>query len=124
LKILVSHGGGAIPYQFARFEASFLRRGNERFQDRMRNLWYDTVLYSRESLELLFKTVGADRCLFGTERPGVGTVKDPRTGRWLDETPKREIEAMDFLSAAEKKLIFEENAKKVFNLKVGQASGA
>ena len=46
----------------------------------MRNLYYDTVLYSKDSLELLFKTVGVDRCLFGTERPGVGTVKDPRTG--------------------------------------------
>ena len=52
----------------------------------MRNLYYDTVLYSKDALELLFKTVGVDRCLFGTERPGVGTVKDPRTGRWLDET--------------------------------------
>ena len=52
----------------------------------MRKLYYDTVLYSKDSLELLFKTVGVDRCLFGTERPGVGTVKDPHTGRWLDET--------------------------------------
>ena len=57
-----------------------------RFSDRMRNLYYDTVLYSSDSLALLIKTVGADRCLFGTERPGVGTVKDPRTGKWLDET--------------------------------------
>ncbi|HYK58094.1 MAG TPA: amidohydrolase family protein [Bryobacteraceae bacterium] len=122
LKILVSHGGGAIPYQFARFEASFLRRGGERFQDRMRNLWYDTVLYSRDALELLFKTVGADRCLFGTERPGVGTVKDPRTGRWLDET-RHIIEGFDFLSAAEKKLIFEDNAKTLFKLDAGQAKG-
>jgi predicted TIM-barrel fold metal-dependent hydrolase len=35
LKILVSHGGGAIPYQFARFEASSLRRkGATRFSKR------------------------------------------------------------------------------------------
>src|SRR5262249_37266208 len=66
LRILVSHGGGAIPYQWARFEASSLRTpGAERFSDRMRNLYYDTVLYSKDSLELLFKTVGVDRCLFG-----------------------------------------------------------
>ncbi len=81
----------------------------------MRNLYYDTVLYSSESLELLIKTVGADRCLFGTERPGVGTVKDPRTGKWLDET-RYLIEAFDWLSAADKKLIFEDNAKKLFKL--------
>jgi predicted TIM-barrel fold metal-dependent hydrolase len=120
LKILVSHGGGAIPYQWARFEAGSLRRGTERFSDKMRLLYYDTVLYNKESLELLFKTVGADRCLFGTERPGVGTVKDPRTGKWLDET-RHLIEAMDCITAAEKKMIFEDNAKMVFKLKVPEA---
>jgi OH-DDVA meta-cleavage compound hydrolase len=83
----------------------------------MRHLYYDTVLYSKDALELLFKTVGVDRCLFGTERPGVGTVLDPRTGRWLDET-RFTIESIDWLSATDKKMIFEDNAKKLFNLKV------
>ncbi len=119
LKIMVSHGGGAIPYQWARFEASSLRRpGATRFSDTMRNLYYDTVLYSKDSLELLIKTVGADRCLFGTERPGVGTVKDPRTNRWLDET-RWLIEDFHWLSAADKELIFSGNAKKLFKLDVG-----
>jgi OH-DDVA meta-cleavage compound hydrolase len=118
LKILVSHGGGAIPYHVGRFEASSLRGGKAvRFSERMRNLYYDTVLYSKDALELLFKTVGADRCLFGTERPGVGTVKDPKTGKWLDET-RHIIEGLEFLTAAEKKMIFEDNAKKVFKLDV------
>ena len=117
LKILVSHGGGAVPYQWARWEAGSLRRGGPRFSDRLRNLYYDTVLYNADSLQLLIKTVGADRCLFGTERPGVGTVKDPRTGRWLDET-RDLIEGFDWLSAADKKLIFEDNAKKLFNINV------
>jgi predicted TIM-barrel fold metal-dependent hydrolase len=116
LKILVSHGGGAIPYQWARFEASSLRvPGSVRFSERLRNLYYDTVLYSKDSLELLFKTVGIDRCLFGTERPGVGTVKDPRTGRWLDET-RFTIEGIDWLTEADKKMIFEDNAKKLFKI--------
>jgi predicted TIM-barrel fold metal-dependent hydrolase len=118
LRILVSHGGGAVPYQWARWEAGSLRRPGPRFSDQLRNLYYDTVLYSAPSLELLIKTVGADRCLFGTERPGVGTVKDPRTGKWLDET-RHLIEAFDWLSAAEKKMIFEDNAKKVFKIGVG-----
>ena len=118
LKIVVSHGGGAVPYQWARWEAGSLRRPGPRFSDQLRNLYYDTVLYSAPSLELLIKTVGADRCLFGTERPGVGTVKDPRTGKWLDET-RGLIEDFDWLSAAEKKMIFEDNAKKVFKIQVG-----
>ena len=117
LKIVVSHGGGAIPYQYARFEASAIRRGMERFSDRMRNLYYDTVLYSAEALTLLFKTVGPDRCMFGTERPGVGTVIDPKTGRWLDET-RHIIEGFEWLSATDKKNIFEDTARKVFKLDV------
>src|SRR5262249_7068576 len=117
LKIIVSHGGGAIPYQYARFEASALRRGLQRFSDRMRRLYYDTVLYSKDALELLFKTVGPDRCMFGTERPGVGTVRDPRTGRWLDET-RHLIESFHWLSEADKQTIFEGNARKLFKLDV------
>jgi predicted TIM-barrel fold metal-dependent hydrolase len=117
LRIVCSNGGGAIPYQWARFEASAIRRGIQRFSERLRNIYYDTVLYSKDSLALLIKTVGADRCMFGTERPGVGTVKDPRTNRWLDET-RYIIEDFEWLSDADKKLIFEDNAKKVFKLTV------
>src|SRR4029077_117637 len=39
LKIVVSHGGGAIPYQLGRFDAGSVRRG-ERFRDAMRKLYY------------------------------------------------------------------------------------
>jgi OH-DDVA meta-cleavage compound hydrolase len=118
LKILLSHGGGAIPLHWARFEAGSLRvPGSTRFSEKMRNLYYDTVMYSADALALVIKTLGADRCLFGTERPGVGTVKDPRTGKWLDEI-RYLIEDFDWLSAADKKLIFEDNAKKLFKLDV------
>jgi predicted TIM-barrel fold metal-dependent hydrolase len=117
LKILISHGGGAIPYHIGRFEASSLRRKGRRFSEKMRQLWFDTVLYSAGALELLFRTVGPDRCVFGTERPGVGTVKDPNTGKWLDET-RHIIENFDWLSTADKKMIFEDNAKNLFRLDV------
>ncbi len=121
LKIMVSHGGGAVPYQWARWEAGSLRRGGPRFSERLRNIYYDTVLYSSDSLALLIKTVGADRCLFGTERPGVGTVMDPKTGKWLDET-RHLIEAFDWLSAAEKKMIFEDNARQLFKIETARES--
>ncbi|MBC7434550.1 MAG: amidohydrolase [Bdellovibrionales bacterium] len=117
LKIVVSHGGGAIPYQFGRFQAPSLRPGRalETFHDSIRRLYFDTVLYSEEALRLLIKTVGADRCIFGAERPGVGTIKDPKTGRWLDDIAPY-IEGFDWLSAQDKTAIFSGNAKKVFKL--------
>ena len=116
LKIVVSHGGGAIPYQFGRFQASSLRPGrmSETFHDSLRRLYFDTVLYSEEALRLLIKTVGADRCVFGAERPPVGTVKDPKTGRWMDDIAHY-IEGFDWLSADDKTAIFSGNAKKVFS---------
>jgi 4-oxalmesaconate hydratase len=118
LKIVVSHGGGAVPYHFGRFQAPSLRRGgSETFYDGLRRLYFDTVLYTAQALELLFKTVGPDRCLFGTERPGVGTAKDPKTGKWFDDV-RSYIEGFDWLSAADKKTIFEDNAKKLFRLSV------
>jgi OH-DDVA meta-cleavage compound hydrolase len=115
----VSHGGGAIPYQFGRFQAPSLRPGRalETFHDSLRRLYFDTVLYSEEALRLLIKTVGADRCIFGAERPGVGTIKDPKTGRWLDDIAPY-IEGFDWLSAEDKTAIFSGNAKKVFKLDI------
>jgi len=118
LKIVISHGGGAIPYQLGRFEAPSLRRGTGgRFTDGMRRLYYDTVLYTEDALRLLIKTVGVDRCLFGTECPGVGSSVDPATGRSMDNV-KPMIENIEWLSAEDRKKIFEDNARAVFKLTV------
>ncbi|HEX9851480.1 MAG TPA: amidohydrolase family protein, partial [Woeseiaceae bacterium] len=115
LKVLISHGGGAIPYQIGRFQSGALRKGMD-FLEGMRHLYYDTVLYSEEALRLLIKTVGADRCLFGAECPGVGSALNPKTGRTMDDI-KPLIEGFEWLSTAEKKAIFEDNARKVFGLR-------
>ena len=114
LKIVVSHGGGAIPYHIGRFRSSAARRGFE-FLDTMRHLYYDTVLYSEEALRLLIKTVGADRCLFGAECPGVGSAINPDTGRTFDDI-RPCIESFDWLSQDEKSAIFEGNARALFKL--------
>ena len=114
LKIVVSHGGGAIPYHIGRFRSSAARRGFE-FLDRMRHLHYDTVLYSEEALRLLIKTVGADRCLFGAECPGVGSAINPQTGSTFDDIAPF-IRGFDWLSHEEKAMIFEGNARALFKL--------
>ncbi|MBC2778902.1 amidohydrolase family protein [Parasphingopyxis marina] len=119
LKIVVSHGGGAVPYHVGRFHASHLRKGRD-FYEEMRNLYYDTVLYSEEALRLLIKTVGADRCLFGAECPGVGSSVDPATGRTLDDIAPF-ILGFDWLGDAEKRMILEDNARALFNLGEGAA---
>ena len=99
---------------FGRFEAGSLRQ-NESFSERMRKLYFDTVLYTEEALRLLIKTVGPERCLFGSECPGVASHVHPDTGRQMDDIAPC-IQGFDWLSEAEKKMIFEDNSRKVFNL--------
>jgi 4-oxalmesaconate hydratase len=118
LKLIISHGGGAVPYQVARWRAgrfnAMARGANvERYDDSIRRLYYDTGVYNKESLELLFKIVGPDRCLFGTENPGTGTAIDPDTGKYLDDL-KPVIESIDFLTQEDRDRIFEKNAREVF----------
>ena len=50
----------------------------------MKKLYYDTVLYTEDALRLLIKTVGVERCLFGTECPGTGSAMDSDSGRYMD----------------------------------------
>jgi 4-oxalmesaconate hydratase len=113
LKIVVGHGGGAIPYQAGRFRAGTLKAGKEDFLDRLRRLNYDTCLYSAEGLELLFKVVGPDNCLFGSETPGTGSAVDPATGRSLDDL-RPTIEASAVLSDADRTKVFEGNARRLY----------
>jgi OH-DDVA meta-cleavage compound hydrolase len=114
LKILVSHGGGAIPYQIGRFQSGGYRKGMD-FLEAARKLYYDTVLYSTDALQLLLKTMGPERCLFGAECPGVGSTIDPATGRTLDDV-RPMIESLEWLTVAQKKAIFEDNARRLFRL--------
>ena len=118
LRIVVAHGGGSVPYQIGRWQADWshneLSDGTrEDFTTALRRLWFDTVLHHPLSLELLLRTVGPDRCLFGTERPGSGTSPNPRTGRDYDDL-KPVIDGFDFLTDAERTAVFAGNARTVY----------
>jgi 4-oxalmesaconate hydratase len=114
LKIIVSHGGGAIPYQRGRFFPGALRNGTT-YEEQLRKLYYDTCLYTQDSIELLLKAVGVDRCLFGTEKPGTGSMQDPATGRWIDDIHLL-IEDIEWLDEGQRKQLFESNARELFRL--------
>jgi OH-DDVA meta-cleavage compound hydrolase len=125
LKLVVPHGGGAIPYQMGRFMATRYpsSRGIEResvpesdyFENAMKRLYYDTCLYTKEALELLLRAVGPDNCLFGTETPGAGSAIHPKTGKPLDDL-KSTIESIDWLGEEERRKIFETNARRLYRL--------
>ena len=73
------------------------------------------MLYSAGALRLLIETVGADRCLFGSECPGVGSKELEPGGPTMDHIAPI-IAGFDWLSDVDKQLIFEGNARRVFRL--------
>jgi aminocarboxymuconate-semialdehyde decarboxylase len=75
IKIYLSHGGGFLPYQEARFihgwgereeSKKFLKVSPEASLGRF---LYDTILHARKPLEFLIASAGADRVLLGSDYP-------------------------------------------------------
>ncbi len=113
LKLVVPHGGGSVPYQAGRWiahtglvENLTPSEATELFRDRLRQFWFDTCLYTSEALELLFRVVGPDRVLFGTERPG--------SGHGLEDV-RPLIEGLTSLDDAHQRAVFEGNARQVYS---------
>jgi len=113
LKLIMPHGGGAIPYHMGRFRAWSVRAGGEFFDDKLKRLHYDTTTYDKDAIELLLKVVGPDRVLFATEKPGTGSARDPKTGRDFDDL-KPVIEGFSFLSDRDRENIFECNCTRLY----------
>lgn len=123
LKLVVPHGGSCIPFQYGRARGFRLneraRRGDdvagwEPFEDTLRRLYFDTALFDVDALELLFRLCGTDRCLFGADMPGLGSVVDPRTERPYNDV-KSLIDSIPWLSESDRRGVYEDNARKVYS---------
>ena len=115
LKIVVAHGGGAIPYQMGRFRSWTVRKGETvSFDEQLKKLYFDTCNYSKEAIELLLKVAGTDNVLFGTEKPGTGSARDPISGRDYDDM-KPVIESIEWLTSKQRADIFECNCKRLYS---------
>lgn len=120
LKLIMSHGGGAVPYQAGRFMPAAVRAGTT-FAERLRQLYFDTCLYTSDALDLLLRAAGVDRCLFGSEKPGTGSSRDPSTGRWFDDIHLL-IEDLPSLSDDDRTALFSGNAEKLFGDRIARLS--
>lgn len=117
LKLIVAHGGGAIPYQLGRFEPWYQTLFPDRppLRQALRNLYFDTMVYSPDSLELLLKTIGPERTVYGTECPGVGSIGNPRTGRPYDDLLPA-LRDVPFLDQRQISAITEHTARQLFKI--------
>jgi 4-oxalmesaconate hydratase len=113
LRMIIPHGGGAVPYHWGRYRGLAQDMKRPLLTDLIRdNVFFDTCVYHQAGIDLLLKIVPAENILFGSEMVGAVRGIDPETGHYFDDT-KRYIDASP-LSAADKQKIFEGNARKVY----------
>lgn len=113
LNVIISHGGGNVPYQAARYRALCIMNKWEPFDTFIKRLWFDTTVYNQEAMEMLLSVVGADRLLFASEMLGGVNAVNPQTGRMFDDN-KPYLDAIPSLTEADRHKIFEENALRAY----------
>jgi aminocarboxymuconate-semialdehyde decarboxylase len=82
LKIIAAHGGGALPYIAGRLEICFenmpacRERISQRPSSYLHRIYYDSVVFQQESLELAIRVGGEDKVLYGSDYPhNIGDMK-------------------------------------------------
>jgi aminocarboxymuconate-semialdehyde decarboxylase len=82
LKLIASHGGGALPYIAGRLDICFdnMPACRERISRKpstyLKQIYYDTVVFQQESLELALKVGGDTNVLYGSDYPhNIGDMK-------------------------------------------------
>jgi 4-oxalmesaconate hydratase len=86
LRLLIPHGGGAVPYHWGRFRGLAMRNGWQDPADLWRNVFFDTAVYHQPGIDLLLEVVPADNVLFASEMLGAVRGADPDTGIEWDDT--------------------------------------
>ena len=113
LKLIIPHGGGAVPYHWGRYRglADMLNKPhlNEHI---MKNVFFDTCVYHQPGIDLLFRVIDVDNILFASEMFGAVKGVDPESGHNFDDT-KRYIENLD-IPASDKAKVYEGNARRVY----------
>ena len=82
LKLIASHGGGALPYIAGRLDICFANMPacRERISappsSYLKKIYYDSVVFQQESLELALKVGGDEHVLYGSDYPhNIGDMK-------------------------------------------------
>ena len=113
LRFVIPHGGGAVPYHWGRYRGLAQDMKRPTLDVLLKNVFFDTCVYHTPGIELLLKVIPTDNILFGSEIFGAVRGIDPNTGHNYDDT-KRYIDALDFVSPADREKIFEKNAHRVY----------
>ncbi|HWA37006.1 MAG TPA: amidohydrolase family protein [Burkholderiales bacterium] len=114
LKMVIPHGGGAVPYHWGRYRgiAQDLKRPPLK-ELLLKNVFFDTCVYHQAGIDLLLKVIPVENILFASEMVGAVRGIDPETGHYYDDT-RRYVENSSLDSSAKEK-IFHGNARRVYS---------
>jgi 4-oxalmesaconate hydratase len=113
LRLIIPHGGGAVPYHWGRFRGLADMLNKPPLEEHlMNNVFFDTCVYHQPGIDLLVDVVETKNILFGSEMLGAVRGIDPDTGYYFDDT-KRYVDAAH-LSEEARQAIYSENARTVF----------
>jgi aminocarboxymuconate-semialdehyde decarboxylase len=106
-KLVISHGGGAVPTVLGRLRRSFATAPaqNENPMEGFKNLYFDSIVYDVATLRFVCEQAGADKVLMGTDLPF--TIAEPEPVRFVDDAK---------FSAHERAAILGGNAVRLFHI--------
>lgn len=114
LKLIIPHGGGAVPFHWGRFRglADMLKLPPLK-EAVLENVYFDTCVYHQPGIDLLLEVIPVENVLFASEMVGAVRGIDPETGFNFDDT-KRYIDGNRKLGDSDREQIFEGNARRVY----------
>lgn len=113
LRLVIPHGGGAVPYHWGRYQGLADRLGRPPLEQHvMGNVYFDTCVYHQAGMELLHRVVDRGNILFASEMLGAVRGANPETGASWDDT-KRYLDQVD-LGPADRHRVFEGNVRRVY----------
>ncbi|MGW3614992.1 amidohydrolase family protein [Micromonospora sp. NPDC005163] len=114
LKLIIPHGGGAVPYHWGRYQGVMQDQGRGDLLDLLGdNIFFDTCVYWRRGLQLLVDTVPASNILFASEMIGAVRGVNAETGRRYDDT-RWLLDSLDGLDESDRAAISAGNTLRVF----------
>jgi len=113
LRLVIPHGGGAVPYHWGRFRGLAMALGKPPLEEHvLGNVFFDTCVYHQPGIDLLHEVVPAKNILFASEMIGAVRDVDPCSGHHFDD-PRRYVEAAR-MSEADRSAIQERNVRAVY----------
>ena len=114
LRLVIPHGGGAVPYHWGRYRGLSMRNGWQEPAQLLGNVFFDTCVYHQPGVDLLLEVVPEHNVLFASEMLGAVRGADPDTGIAWDDT-KQYVDAAG-LTDEQRHKVFEANARRVYPL--------